>query len=196
MNIASILTLDDGVSGISCSGTATYVKEAINKTGEYDGRPYDFWAQFVVIKDATGDIGVHLNLGNNDFLAAKKGERVSVERGVVKSYKDEKGNLRKSLRAYLADGEKQKEAQPPPQRPAPNKPPAQSQAKNGDLRNTSSALACAEDLVARGIIDFAQQYTVAKNNLYFLDTGKIPNGEPDQRVDDDEPQGNEPEIPF
>jgi len=196
MNIASILTLDDGVSGISCSGTATYVKEAINKTGEYDGRPYDFWAQFVVIKDATGDIGVHLNLGNNDFLAAKKGERVSVERGVVKSYKDEKGNLRKSLRAYLADGEKQKEAQPPPQRPAPNKPPAQSQAKNGDLPNTTFALACAKDLVVSKDIDLAQQYTVAKNNLYFLNTGEIPESGQWPNLDDGEPEGNEPEPPI
>jgi len=80
--------------------------------------------------------------------------------------------------------------------PAPNKPPAQSQAKNGDLPNTTFALACAKDLVVSKDIDLAQQYTVAKNNLYFLNTGEIPESGQWPNLDDGEPEGNEPEPPI
>lgn len=101
MNISQILTLDDGVSGLGCTGAVSYVKPPENKVGTKNGKDYDFWTQFIVVKDETGDIGVSLNLGDSS-VGVSKGQTVLIEKGTVGSYTKD-GKLRKSLRASLAE---------------------------------------------------------------------------------------------
>lgn len=182
MNIATILTLDDGVSGIECSGIVTYVKPAAHKVSTNPNKPYDFWTQFVIIKDATGDIGVNLNLGAEGYLAVEKGKRIAVEKGLVQSYTDNKGNLRKSLRANLVMPGEPVQGGPPAPPKAQQGPQQARQSTNAPKpdqfplssieRQVAAKAACERfagymDITDEAILEFAQKIA------YFIETGLI-----------------------
>ncbi len=135
MNIEQIQTLDDGVSGVSAVGTVTYTKPAVNRVGDKDGRHYDFWSQFVVIKDASGEMGVHLTVGAGEEVF--NGQQIAVEKGKVGSYYYDKTHIRKTLSGSLVSGQSSvHQGQQAPQQPrqAPNvplRPPQQARPQIG-----------------------------------------------------------------
>lgn len=172
MNISQIQTLDDGMSGISCSGMVTYAKQAVNKIGEHNGQPYNFWIQFVVIKDTTGDIGVNLNLGDDSSMAMNKGQRIAVEKGTVNSYTDDKGKLRKSLRASLNIGDNLPQGQQAPQqtRQAANDPQQEQLTTRTSIeRQTAWRGAC--DRCVGSDVSREEVVKIAQVGAYFIATG-------------------------
>lgn len=160
MNIAKILELDDDIKGLSCSGIVTYTKEASHKTGEYNGEPYSFWTQFIVLKDASADIGINLNLGDSDINAVAKGQNISVVNGIVGSYiKDNK--TRKSLRATIRAQNQQQDTQTAPQAAnVPNCQPSQKElciiAASTALQGTFNNDLASTEGIASAIIDLAE----------------------------------------
>ncbi len=87
-----------GQSGINLTGILRYVGPESHKTGTKDGRPYDFWSQFIVIEDATGKIGAD-KTGDKESVIPQsaKGRQVVVEGAKTKLYKDKKGEMQRKL---------------------------------------------------------------------------------------------------
>lgn len=113
MKINVIKTLDKGMSNISASGVVDYCKAAENKTGEFNGKPYSFWTQFIVLKDDTGDIGVNLNLGDSKVNVAK-GQEIQIEKGTLDSYVKD-GKTFQTLKARLHSVQNPSQQAPQPQ---------------------------------------------------------------------------------
>ncbi len=90
MKIAQIKQLDVGMKGITCSGEVAWAGESKNITGTSNGKDYDFWSQFIVVKDGGSDadkIGVSIIVENG--IIAKKGDSVTIESAELKSYQKE-----------------------------------------------------------------------------------------------------------
>lgn len=192
MNIAQILTLPDGVSGIDCEGIATYVQPAVNKKGNTDGRDWSFWVQFVVIKDATGELGINLNLGEEQYLAVIKGKRISVEKGTVSSYTDKKNQLRKSLKAHLVVSGAPPQGQEAPQQPTGATKAPQTGQLDPYQEQKTTRLSIERQTAWRGAcdkwtgvdIDVAAVVKTAQAGAYFIATGY--NLADKEKIDDEE----------
>lgn len=203
MNIAQILTLPDGISGIDCSGIATYVQPIVNRKGTTDGRDWSFWTQFIVLKDKTGDIDVSLNLGEESYLAVVKGDTIFVEKGTVSSYKDKKDKLRKSLQASLVVSGAPPQGREAPQqgRQAP-KPPQTGQSSDPALTARLTAAMCGATRFAGISIEngkMAAELAYMQAVSYFIATGfiladkeKIDNEERQAAADISSPPQREP----
>ncbi len=183
MNVAQIQTLDDGVNGVSAVGTVTYTKPAVNKVGDKDGRHYDFWSQFVVIKDASGEMGVHLTVGAGEQVF--KGQQITVEKGKVGSYFDDKNNLRKTLSGSLVSGQSgMLQGQQP--RQAPNAPPpAPQRPQNAGAdheRRVRNRGICLSYALEHLTIPLQDAYAEALRMAEFVETGIIPKPQPRQEV--------------
>ncbi len=192
MNIGQIQTLDDGVNGVSAVGTVTYTKPAVNRVGDKDGRQYDFWSQFVVIKDASGEMGVHLTVGAGEEVF--KGQQIAVEKGKVGSYYYDKTHIRKTLSGSLVSGQSSvHQGQQAPQQPrqAPNvplRPPQQARPQIGVSdaeRHSSICRQCAGKIAGEifasqgadcpiGILLVAELVALAHPLAEWFITGKLP----------------------
>lgn len=96
MNIEQIKQLDVGIKGLRCSGKVTWAGESKNIVGtnEQTGNDYDFWSQFIVVKDMTDKIGVSIII-DEDQRSLKKGDMVTIENAELKEYyKDDKPVLK------------------------------------------------------------------------------------------------------
>ena len=115
MNIAQIRQLDIGMKGIACSGKVTWVNEAKNIVGTSDaGNDYDFWSQFIVIKDDTDKIGVSITI-ESDERSVRKGEIVTIENAELQEYiKDGKSNLKLQGKVRTVAPQNAQQAPSPP----------------------------------------------------------------------------------
>jgi len=100
MLIEQIIQLPNGVSGLTFDGTVGYCGTPKHLTGEKNGKPYDFWSQFITVTDGSGEIGVNLGL-NSQADSVSKGQKISVEKGKIDSYTKD-GETKKSVRGKLA----------------------------------------------------------------------------------------------
>jgi hypothetical protein len=81
MKIAQILEMEVGQIGLACEGYVTYCKPPKNVAGiaAKTGKPYNFWSQFIIVKDDTGTIAVDINIdanrgvSNNEYVRIVKG---------------------------------------------------------------------------------------------------------------------------
>lgn len=102
MNIAQIRALDIGMGGITCVGTVGFVGDKQNITGSKNNKDYDFWSQFLTLKDETGTIGVSISAKSESLLLGRedKEKTKTVEKCTLKSYiKDNQTQLK--LQGYL-----------------------------------------------------------------------------------------------
>jgi hypothetical protein len=181
MKINVIKTLDKGMSNISASGVVDYCKAAENKTGEFNGKPYSFWTQFIVLKDDTGDIGVNLNLGDSKINVAK-GQEIQIEKGTLDSYvKDGKTFQTLKARLHSVQNPSQQASQPQQAKNAPK-------AVQTDDRNYSFALSYAKDMVCANSLKWIDFWPTVEAFQRYLETGKTP------MVKDDE-QSSEEDLP-
>lgn len=98
MKIDKLKELDVGISGVKVSGDITYVKLPKNWEGKdkKTGRAYNFWSQFVVLEDSSGSIGCNLTFPK-ETDALEEGVTNITIRGKVDEYRDNNGELQKSL---------------------------------------------------------------------------------------------------
>ena len=118
MNIAQIRQLDIGMKGIACSGKVTWVNEAKNIVGTSGaGNDYDFWSQFIVIKDDTDKIGVSVTI-ESDERSVRKGEIITIENAELQEYiKDGKSNLKLQGKVRTVSPQNTQQAPSPPAQP-------------------------------------------------------------------------------
>lgn len=102
MNIADIKKMDIGVSGMVCSGEIKYTKEPRNIVGDKDGKPYDFWTQFVVVEDSTDSIGANVRIGGK-AQKLHKGYRYTLADCKLDSYEKD-GETKLALKARVESG--------------------------------------------------------------------------------------------
>ncbi len=116
MKIAQIKQLDVGISGLKCSGSVGFVGNAKNVKGEYNGKPYDFWTQFVVIEDNGDSIGVNLRLDaeNQAITRSDKGNLITIEKAELRDYNDKKGKKQLSLSGLLSRPQQAQQTQQGP----------------------------------------------------------------------------------
>lgn len=150
MKIEQIKNLDIGVSGISCLGEVVYTKDPKNIKGESNGKPYDFWSQFIVVQDDTGDIGVNLSMDNDNGV--KNGDTAEITKATLSSYKSN-GETKLVLKGRLADT------------PHPKSPQNKPQSTNGKKEPDWDAIA--EGKVRHGVVCAAIQsgQVEAKNEM-------------------------------
>lgn len=181
MKIADILHLEDGVSGISCTGEISYVGKPTHKSGESHGKPYSFWSQFIVLKENGNDIGVNLSATEETCLNdAYKGRTVTVK-GKIGSYTDKEGVLKKTLQGYIQQAES-----PQHQETHHN---AQQAAPQSNSRDDSIIRQCCIKAVLGAPAILPHEYSGYLNACYaWVTTGKWPlsDSPPDRvpRVDD------------
>lgn len=115
MNIAAIKVLDDGIGGVQLQAQIKFVQDAKNITGTSAKGPYDFWAQFIVLEDGSGSIGVSITMTDPQFAytVQDKGKLVTVK-GTVASYVKDGQTIKKLDRAKLVEAHKQQPSQAPP----------------------------------------------------------------------------------
>lgn len=178
MKINVIKTLDKGMSNISASGVVDYCKAAENKTGEFNGKPYSFWTQFIVLKDDTGDIGVNLNLGDSKINVAK-GQEIQIEKGTLDSYVKD-GKTFQTLKARLHSVQNPSQQAPQPQQA---KNPSVStivapDSKNASICRQTAGKVVAQILSTHGFNSVKDMYNiileVAVPLAKWFETGELP----------------------
>ena len=101
MKIGDILKLDDGVSGLSATGQVGYLGTPKHIVGEDGTRKWDFWTVFVILKDDTGEIGANVSIPPDTKL--RKGETITVIKGTLDSYTNNKNETKQSLKCRLGE---------------------------------------------------------------------------------------------
>jgi hypothetical protein len=84
------------MKGITCSGEVAWAGESKNIVGTTGGgKDYDFWSQFIVIKDDTDKIGVSITLEEGQ-PSISKGDIVTIEKAELQEYlnKDKEPTLK------------------------------------------------------------------------------------------------------
>lgn len=115
MNIAQIRQLDIGMKNITCSGEVTWAGQQKNIKGTTaGGRDYDFWSQFIVVKDETDKIGVSITL-EIDESGAKKGDEVAIEKAELIQYQDNDNEPQLKLQGKIVSARSQSTQQASPQ---------------------------------------------------------------------------------
>jgi hypothetical protein len=109
----TIKQLEAGTKGLSTEGTVVYSKERKHIVGEKNGRPYDFYAQFIIVEDINkNSIVVDLN----DSREVKNGDFIKLCKGMLKPHTDKEGNPTVKLQAQIIQQQApQSTAQRPPQ---------------------------------------------------------------------------------
>lgn len=187
MNIAQILQLPDGVSGLTLEGTVGYCGAAKRITGEHNGKPYDFWSQFVTVKDDTGEVGVGLSV-NSQADAVIKGQRISVEKGKIESYQNKDGKMTKKVQGKLAASSTF---------PGNVAPPQADNNKDASICRQCAGKCIAELCAGNDLTPEAFVERAAPIAVWFL-TGGLPKQANPTREPGEEPQqeDDDSEIPF
>ncbi|MBA7576009.1 hypothetical protein ES708_17846 [subsurface metagenome] len=88
--------LDAGTSNVEVKGEVTFAKDPMNfKSKPEDKKQYDFWSQWIFLRDETESMGVSLSMGEEGDRV-NQGDRVKV-RGKVDEYSDRDGITQKKL---------------------------------------------------------------------------------------------------
>lgn len=88
--------LDSGTSNVEIGGEVTFAKDPMNlKSKPEDKKQYDFWSQWIFLRDDTESIGISLSMGEAGDRV-NQGDRIKV-RGKVDEYSDRDGITQKKL---------------------------------------------------------------------------------------------------
>ena len=101
LTIAIINTLNVGEEGIDCVGIVGYVGKPKHLVGtSASGREYDFWTQFITLKQGDDEMGVSLSLDQN-AAGVTKGQSIGVMGGKIIGYTNDKGQAKRKLQCKL-----------------------------------------------------------------------------------------------
>jgi len=99
MKIKGIDNLDVGMSNIEIEGEVTYTMAPRFVEGDNDRGHYEFYSQFVVIKDETGEIGCSITIEKEEHKLVKG--VVARVKGKLEEYKNKKGEMVKKIQGKL-----------------------------------------------------------------------------------------------
>jgi len=99
MDIKNIENLDIGVGGIIVEGETTYVNVPRHIEGDNEKGHYNFWSQFVVIDDGTGNIGCNVSFNKEEYRLTEG--VIAKVKGRLEEYEDKNGEIQRSLRCSL-----------------------------------------------------------------------------------------------
>ena len=92
----------NSLSDINLEGTLTVVMKSKQMKRKKDNQI--FFAQFLVIKDDTGEIGINIAVGEEKLLFEElaKGKQVKVEGATTSTYKDKNGKIQRVLKGKVS----------------------------------------------------------------------------------------------
>ncbi len=88
--------LDKDTAGVEIEGEVTFAKDPMNwKSKPEDKKQYDFWTQWLFVRDDTESMGVSISIGKEEDKI-EQGEKIKVK-GRVDEWTDKNGVLQKKL---------------------------------------------------------------------------------------------------
>lgn len=88
--------LDAGTSNVEIEGEVTFAKDPLNfKSKPEDKKQYDFWSQWLFVRDETESMGVSITIGKEEDRV-NQGDKIKVK-GKIDEYTDRDGVLQKKL---------------------------------------------------------------------------------------------------
>ena len=156
MKIGMILEGCEVGDQVTTEGQVSWAGKPRNITGSKDGKPYDFWSQFVVLQDGDNKVGCDLSF-NNEIEAIAKDATLKVK-GVLAEYQKDGKTNKKIARSKIvtAVGGKTTSGD------SGGKP-------NG--KNRAFALSYTKDLAVAGIVSLDDIRAITTEFCGYLDNG-------------------------
>lgn len=190
MNIAQIRQLDVGMKNITCSGEVTWAGEHKNITGTTaGGKDYDFWSQFIVVKDDTDKIGVSISL-ETDESGAKKGDKIAIEKAELVEYTDKNGDSQLKLQGKVVSARSQSTSGASQNRSQSTKAPQQG---NNDVEIRKCVVCAYLAGGSRPLVEDVEYW------MEYINTGvdaSLPENVNKEYVGGDSPKATDEDIPW
>lgn len=100
--------LDKDTANVEIEGEVTFAKDPLNfKSKPEDKKQYDFWSQWIFLRDDTESMGVSLSMGKEEDKV-EQGDKIKV-RGRIDEWTDRDGVLQKKLMGKIVKAEVKEE---------------------------------------------------------------------------------------